>query len=177
MVKRIHRQLKASLMCHPDSSWLEALPVVLLGIHSIFKEDLQTSSAELLYGEPLRLPGEFITPIPTETSVDPSLFIDRLRIHMNKLRPVPASQHSRSTPFIFKDLETCTFIMLRDDSLWKAFQPPYSGPYRILQRLGKVFVLRIGNKDVRLSVDRIKPLTSFQMTLKLQFQILFQNPT
>ncbi|GFW90274.1 hypothetical protein TNCV_2121411 [Trichonephila clavipes] len=46
--------------------------------------------------------------------------------------------------------------MLRDDSIGGALQPPYSGPYCILQRIGKVFVLRIGTKEVRVSVDRMK---------------------
>ncbi|GFW30123.1 hypothetical protein TNCV_1054341 [Trichonephila clavipes] len=46
--------------------------------------------------------------------------------------------------------------MLRDDSLHGTLQPPYSGPYCLLQRIGKVFVLRIGTKEARVSVDRIK---------------------
>ncbi|GFY00944.1 uncharacterized protein TNCV_1363501 [Trichonephila clavipes] len=125
MIERVHRQLKASLMCHTDSSWFEALPVVLLGICSVFKEDLQSSSAEL------------------ET-------------HISRLRPVPASCHARGTPFVFKDLETRTNAMLHDDSIRGALQPTYSEPNRILQRIGKVFVLRIGRKEVRVSVDRIK---------------------
>jgi hypothetical protein len=36
--------------------------LVLLGIRTSFKEDLQASVAELVYGEPLRIPGEFLTP-------------------------------------------------------------------------------------------------------------------
>ncbi|GFX93551.1 uncharacterized protein TNCV_1094911 [Trichonephila clavipes] len=64
IIERVHRQLKASLMCHTDSSWFEAIPVVLLGILSVFKEDFQSSSVELVYGEPLRLPGKFISPLP-----------------------------------------------------------------------------------------------------------------
>ncbi|GFR19425.1 hypothetical protein TNCT_1001 [Trichonephila clavata] len=47
--------------------------------------------------------------------------------------------------------------MLRDDSIRGALQPPYSRPYRILQCIGKVFLLRFGTKKVRVSVDRIKP--------------------
>ncbi|GFR06478.1 hypothetical protein TNCT_493181 [Trichonephila clavata] len=47
--------------------------------------------------------------------------------------------------------------MLRENSIRSALQPLYSGPYRILQRIGKVFVLHIGTKEVRVSVDRIKP--------------------
>ncbi|GFY44029.1 uncharacterized protein TNIN_496331 [Trichonephila inaurata madagascariensis] len=138
MIERVHRQLKASLMCHTDSSWFEALPVVLLGIRSVFKEDLQSSSAELVYGEPLRLPREFISPLPAEMqSISASDFVDRLRAHIN--------------------LETCTYAMLRDDSIRVALQPSYSGPYRILQRIGKVFMLRMGTKEVRVGVDRMKP--------------------
>ncbi|GFW41447.1 uncharacterized protein TNCV_465381 [Trichonephila clavipes] len=126
MIERIHRQLKSSFMCHTDSSWFEALPVVLLGIRNVFKEDLQSSSAELIYGEPLRLQGKFISPLPAEMqSIGPSDFVDRLMTHISRLRPVPVSCHAR-------------------------------GPYRILQRIGKVFVLRIGTKEVRVSVDRIK---------------------
>ncbi|GFW30122.1 integrase catalytic domain-containing protein [Trichonephila clavipes] len=158
MIERVHRQLKAALMPHTDSSWFEALPVVLLGIRSVFKEDLQSSSAELVYGEPLRLSGEFISPLPTEMqSISTSDFVDRLRTHISRLRPVPASCHARGTPFVFKDKETCTYAMLRDDSIQGALQPPYSGPYRILQRIGMVFVLRIVTKEVRVSVDHLKP--------------------
>ncbi|GFU60345.1 uncharacterized protein TNCV_3307941 [Trichonephila clavipes] len=89
--------------------------------------------------------------------ISASDIVDRLRTHISRLRPAPASCHAHSTPFVFKDLETCTYAVLRYDSIHGALQPPYSGPYRIFQRIGKVFVLRIGTKEVRVSVDRIKP--------------------
>ncbi|GFS50843.1 uncharacterized protein TNIN_136621 [Trichonephila inaurata madagascariensis] len=90
-------------------------------------------------------------------SISASDFVDRLRTHISRLRPVPASCHARGAPFVFKDLETCAYAMLRDDSIRGALQPPYSGPYCILQRIGKSFVLRMGTKEVRVSVDRMKP--------------------
>ncbi|GFX91945.1 hypothetical protein TNCV_3577751 [Trichonephila clavipes] len=46
--------------------------------------------------------------------------------------------------------------MLRGDSIRSALQPPYSAPYHILQRIGKVFVLRIDTKKFRVSVNRKK---------------------
>ncbi|GFS61054.1 hypothetical protein TNIN_325281 [Trichonephila inaurata madagascariensis] len=85
-------------------------------------------------------------------SISTSDFVDRLRTHISRQRPVPASCHAW-TPFVFKDLETCTYAMLRDDSIRGALQPPYSGPYRILQRIGKVFVLHMGTKEVRVIVS------------------------
>jgi len=54
LIERLHRQLKAALMCHADEHWAEDLPLVLLGIRSAWKEDLKSSSAELVYGSPLR---------------------------------------------------------------------------------------------------------------------------
>ena len=60
MVERFHRQLKAALKTLPDpSSWFEYLPLILLGIHTSIKEDLQASAAEMVYGTTLWLPGEF----------------------------------------------------------------------------------------------------------------------
>jgi transposase InsO family protein len=66
LVERFHRSLKAAIICHADQHWTEAFPLVLLGICTAFKTDLQ---AELFCGEPLRIPGEILTPTtdPVET--------------------------------------------------------------------------------------------------------------
>lgn len=160
MIERFHRQLKAAIMCHPDSSWLDALPVVLLGIRSVFKPDIQATAAELVYGEPIRLPGEMITPPDTATT-DVSEFIGRLRQSMAQLRPSPAAHHSQPKTFVFKDLATCTHAFLRDDAVRRPFQPPYTGPYRIVHRDGKVYTLQVKGKDVRVSIDRLKPAYIF----------------
>lgn len=58
LVERFHRQLKASLKCQPNpTQWVDGLPLVLLGIRTTLKQDLHCSSAELVYGTTLRLPG------------------------------------------------------------------------------------------------------------------------
>jgi len=62
MIERLHCQLRTALMCHADEHWAKALLLVLLGIYSAWKEDLQASSAELVYGSPLRLPGGILCP-------------------------------------------------------------------------------------------------------------------
>jgi hypothetical protein len=51
LVERFHRTLKAAIMCLAGQQWIEALPLVLLGIHTAYKEDLQAAVAELVYGE------------------------------------------------------------------------------------------------------------------------------
>jgi transposase InsO family protein len=57
---------KAAIMCHANQQWTEGFPLVLLGIRTAFKEDLQASVAELVYGKPLTIPGELLTRVPTQ---------------------------------------------------------------------------------------------------------------
>jgi hypothetical protein len=63
----------------PRGPAVDTLPFVLLGIRTAFKEDLQASVTELVYGEPLRIPGELLT--PTAEPVDPAHLITKLRQH------------------------------------------------------------------------------------------------
>ncbi|KAK2577094.1 hypothetical protein KPH14_001013 [Odynerus spinipes] len=56
MIERWHRSLKTSIMCHDDRNWVEALPIVLLGLRTSIKDDIKASAAELTYGTTLRLP-------------------------------------------------------------------------------------------------------------------------
>ena len=61
MVERFHRQLKAALKAQTNpTSWMDALPLVLLGIRTALKEDISSTTAEMVYGTTLRLPGEFL---------------------------------------------------------------------------------------------------------------------
>jgi hypothetical protein len=78
------------------------LPLVFLGIRTSFKADLQASVAEIVYGEPLRIASELMT--PTADPVEPAHLITQLRRHMALLRPVPAAYHVSSATFVHKDL-------------------------------------------------------------------------
>ncbi|XP_013138171.1 PREDICTED: uncharacterized protein LOC106103061 [Papilio polytes] len=134
MVERFHRQLKAALMCH-GGTWHSALPLVLLGMRTALKENLGVSTADLVYGEPLRLPGEFIAPSSNPyTLYTPSVtdFASELRRHMLNINPVPATHHSERRPFVFKDLDKATHVFLRDDTVRASLKPPYTGPHPVV---------------------------------------------
>lgn len=156
LVERFHRQLKAAIVCHANDRWTESLPWVLLGIRTAFKEDLKGSSAELVYGEPLRLPGEFWEPSTGITS-DISDFSARLKGFIEKLRPVPASRHCKPKVFVHKELENCSHVFLRDDTTRGSLTPAYSGPHKVQVRGDKVFKILLNNKEVTVSIDRLKP--------------------
>ena len=53
--------MKASLIARlSGSDWLSELPWILLGIRTAPKEDIGVPSAELVYGSPLTVPGDFL---------------------------------------------------------------------------------------------------------------------
>jgi transposase InsO family protein len=62
LVECFQRTLNAAIMCHADQHWTEVLSLVLLGIRTALKVHLQASVSELVYGEPLRIPGELLAP-------------------------------------------------------------------------------------------------------------------
>ncbi|KAG6458433.1 hypothetical protein O3G_MSEX010849 [Manduca sexta] len=156
LVERFHRQLKAAIMCHADPNWVDTLPLVLLGVRTAYKDELKASSAELVYGEPLRLPGEFFQNTDPH-STDVSEFSTRLRQFASKLQPAPAARHNKDKIFIYKDLSSSSHVFLRDDALRGALQPPYTGPYKVLEHGDKTFKIQVKGKSVTVSVDRLKP--------------------
>ena len=113
MVERFHRQLKAALKCSPNPHlWTESLPLVLLGIRTAVKEDLKCSTAEMVYGITLRLPGELFVSTPSNTVSDPLSYVDTLKDIMNQLQfQKPRSSPSNPT-FIHKDLTDCTHVFV-----------------------------------------------------------------
>lgn len=84
MIERLHRQLKSSLRSHPQpSTWTEALPLIMLGIRSAYKEDIGSSPAEMVYGTTLRLPSEYFS--PTKPNSYPLSYCSRLKSYMSHL--------------------------------------------------------------------------------------------
>ena len=155
LVERFHRQLKASLMAHSDTTnWSDLLPTVLLGIRSTYKEDLACTPAELVYGTTLRLPGEMLNPV-SSSSPSPD-YVTRLRTHMSNLPFIPTRKTRRPTQ-ISDDLNDCVAVFVRHDAVRKPLQPPYDGPYRVIRRTEKYFVINRNGKEDSVSIDRLKP--------------------
>jgi hypothetical protein len=134
-VERFHQALETPIICHADQQWTESLPLVLLGNHTTFKEDLLVS-AELVYGEPLRILGELLT--PTADPVDPAT-------------------HASPATFVHSDLEKCTQDFLRQGTTRWALESSYSCPYQVLSRREKTLQLLMRGRPVTVSTDRVKP--------------------
>ncbi|XP_051156384.1 uncharacterized protein LOC127278627, partial [Leptopilina boulardi] len=154
MVERLHRQLKTAIRCHETDNWVSMLPIVLLGIRTAIKDDLKATTAEMIYGTNIRLPAEFFLSSKREAN---SEFGEQLRKHINNIRPNPVPRHGKQKIFVFKELSNSSYVFLRHDAVKAILHPPYDGPYKVVKRGDKTFVICINDKNVTVSIDRLKP--------------------
>ncbi|XP_014605486.1 PREDICTED: uncharacterized protein LOC106787562 [Polistes canadensis] len=155
MIERWHRMLKSALMCSPKP-WTEILSTALLGLRTSYKEDLQASPAEMLYGTILCIPGEFF--INNDSAANPQIFVEKHREYMRGLRPTSTAHHIKSRIFIPKNLYTCSHVFIRSDHVKAPLEQPYRGLYKITRRKSNtIFELDINGTLKDINIDRLKP--------------------
>jgi len=153
MIERFHRQLKDALRSRAASTdWAQHLPWVMLGLRAAPKEDSGKSAAELMFGTRLALPGQLLgggdsawgtisTWLQTGSSSLPT-------------RPVVDPGGGGAD---FARLHEADFVYVRRGGVAPPLAPAYSGPYRVLRRHAKFFILEVGGREDSVSVDRLKP--------------------
>ena len=107
IIERFHRQLKSSLKPYPHpTNWTDILPIILLGIRTTLKDNLQCTAVELVYGTTMRLPGEFFDSSTVEDAVpDPFNYVTRLKAAMRQLKA--GSIKTKPLLIIYVELFSC----------------------------------------------------------------------
>lgn len=157
LVERFHRSLKTSLSTRLDvHNWVDNLPLILLSLRNTLKTDLGCSSAELVFGMPLSLPGQYFNVQQKPSPTSPSSFVQELRQRMARLAYTPPRQQPTNT-YVPNNLEKCDFVFVRNDAVKRPLTPSYQGPFKVLKRSSKhLTIMRNKGKDT-VSIDRIKP--------------------
>ncbi|KAL7292610.1 hypothetical protein TKK_0013740 [Trichogramma kaykai] len=120
-----------------EKEWTKALPLVMLGLRTSIRSDIDASPAEMICGSTFRLSGEFFSDKDTD--------------------------HNQAKPFIHKNLATCSHVFVSANPINTALESPYKGPFKVHACPSKYFyVVRIINKAGReelktVSTSRIKP--------------------
>ena len=159
-IERFHRQLKASLTAAGQREhWSLALPNLtspnLRGIRTSLKMDLHCSSADLVYGTALRLPGEPLVPAPNAAPCTAQDIAALLRRTMSVLQLVqPRSLHRKT--FVHQNLDKCTHVFFRVDGVRKPLHPPYQGPFEVIRRTRKTVAIDHNGIPDSVAVDHVK---------------------
>ena len=156
LVERFHRVLKAALKAQRNpGDWYSNLGWILLSLHVTFVEHSSHCPAEILYGCPLRLPGEFFEHHKQSFSED--AYVQNLRTLMNQLTATPIRPRSAQKTYINNALFSASHVFIREDGHCSPLQRPYRGPFQVQDRAEKYFVIDINGKLDSVSIDRLKP--------------------
>lgn len=116
MIERWHRSLKGAIMARSNSNWSDELPIILLGFRTTFKNELDASPAEMVFGKTLNIPGQFLSENKNSFTVE-SEFVKILRTTMKNFRPIPAVHHGKQATFVHKSIWDCSHVFVRNDSV------------------------------------------------------------
>ncbi|GFX98980.1 transposon Ty3-G Gag-Pol polyprotein [Trichonephila clavipes] len=156
IIERLHRHLKGALKARNHIQWTELLPIVLLGMRSALKDDINATCAQLVYGTTLRLLSDLVTSDSINQTAN-STYVTSLIQTMRSLNPVSTAQHGTQNIYINPSLKTCSHIFLRSDKVNPPLTPPYTGPHLVISRNDKNFIIELNGKQSTVSIDRIKP--------------------
>ena len=126
MIERFHRSLKTALRaCLAGSDWFIHLPLVLVGLQSVSKEDTGFSVSEAVFGSLLTVPGQFLDGGELQSSkflqmieLAVSRFATPLPHHVSPALPAPPMPALLASKYVF----------VREDESIPPLAPLYCGP-------------------------------------------------
>ena len=158
LVERLHRQLKSSIMARSSGTdWMDHLPLVMLGIRSAWRTELDCSPAELVYGMALKVPGFMLGDNSGRQELPSSEFVQDLFTRMRTLEPVEMAHHATAKVNIPAAIDEAEYVYIRTDAVRAPLVRPYTGPFKVLQKSAKYFTVLKNGKSDTVSIDRLKP--------------------
>ncbi|KFD52672.1 hypothetical protein M514_06519 [Trichuris suis] len=129
-----------------------------MGMPAAFKPDIGESTAELVFGEPLRLPGQFFH---RGTEEPHTIFAQYLHRTFTRLRHKETAWHQSASGrpvFVSPSLRSATYMFLRVHSYRSPLQPSlHKGPYRVVERGPKSYLLELDGGIDSISIGTLKP--------------------
>lgn len=158
IIERFHRTLKAAIIARKQE-WLASLPIVLLGLR-LMPNDSGFSPFTAVTGTQLLCPKPMLEP-PSNIK-NSHEFIQKLSKYMTEIDFCHLSEGRAKIigkSYVPPELQTCTHVWLRIDRVKKSLEAPYEGPFLVIDRLDKVFIIeKPSGKRQSVSADRLKPV-------------------
>ena len=105
------KTIKTALTAKLDREhWTRHLPIIILSINNMYKSDLKCSSAELVYGQTLRLSGDLCFDSPQPTVVHPDDIVTRMRRFANSCKPTDTRVCPSQSAYLPKSLTSCSHV-------------------------------------------------------------------
>lgn len=157
LVERFHRTLKSAL-CARAEDWINSLPIVLLGLRC-HPHASGVSPFTAVTGKTPLTPQDLLHH-SNNHAVSSSQFISDFVRRMEEFDCIPAvSTFLPPVAAVSPQLHTCTHVWLRVDRLRKPLEAPFTGPFLVIKRNPKHFVIESpSGRHSTVSIDRLKPV-------------------
>jgi len=129
-------------MTYGKADWVSVLPTILLGLRCVLKGEYEVTRAEMVYGQVLRLPGDFFT--EENAAILLSTLVTLLKEIFNVISPVLAILYNtKMKPFISENPKSSSHVFTRHDAVRKALKMPYDGPFKVIERSEKFYKVNV----------------------------------
>ena len=122
----------------------------MLGLRTTPKDVDEHSPAEKVYGDGLTVPADFFR---QSKDLPPPGLQDALQ----RFIPCQQTYNPSRKSYLPADLKSASHVFIRVDAAKPPLTPPYTGPYKVLQRKEKSYKLQIRNSTDWISIDHLKP--------------------
>ena len=176
LAERYIKTIKTVLTAKLDSShWTRHLPLIILSINNMYKADLKCSSAELVFGQTLRLPGDLCCNSPQLRISYPSDMVFAMQKFANSCQPIDTRAISSKPEHLPDALQTCTHFFIRNDPIKANLTPTYDGPFLVLSRTKHSFAVLRRDKLCTAAINNIKPAYYFTLPPLEHLESIFPN--
>ena len=141
-----------------SSSWMDNLPIVMLGVRTAWRTELDRAPCELVFGTKLAVPGSFFESRVDREALPSEEFVEGLMRSMVELQPTQMAHHTSPKAQVPQSLEKTTHVFIRTDAVRPPLVRPYTGPYEVLSKSAKFFTVLKNGKPDTVSTDRLKPV-------------------
>ncbi|XP_047107560.1 uncharacterized protein LOC124776561 [Schistocerca piceifrons] len=69
-IEKFHRTLNAAIRSHSTTKWTQTIPAILLGLRYSIRENANATIAEMVYGLPIKIPGDLFQEVGTKRDSD-----------------------------------------------------------------------------------------------------------
>ena len=118
LAERAIKSIKVALTAKLDrDNWTFHLGAIVLSLNTMYRNELECSPSDLMFFQPLRLPGDFFAETPsTTTSFAPELLV-QMQQFAASLKPIPTRVAQHRPTHLPTELKTCSSVFVKVDPL------------------------------------------------------------
>ena len=153
-IERIHRMVKVALRTLDDKEgWVDQIPLISLMINNQVSDINSYTPYQKTFGKFCRVPGVIVDSEcnGSTSNKDVEIFCEVMSHHQRHARALQSSNSQMDS-----NLTNASYVWVRKEGVQPSLSPVYDGPYPVVEKNNKYFVICSWEGEKKISVDRLK---------------------